>query len=139
MGYETKAFVVERYNFNKIKDNSGPEMLHTLGMVDLSKDGDVDSFFSRLRLAYTENTIEDNRSFGLWAFGYNGSGDEHVCKDKYNKPIVLIPINDAILNLEYDLKKEYYRRFDMLLQLLKATKKGFEKNINDLYVACYGH
>ena len=168
MGYETKAFVVQRYHHFVQRDVENtlenPEYLSTLGFVELFKDGSGMTNFGRLREHYTSNPIEDGRVFGLWKFGCGGidtenyhaivrSGifdndtdildelksciDEAETKDCYDHPIVLIPLDEAIEALQKDQIEEPYRRFAMLLALLKATREGFEGS--NVYVATYGH
>lgn len=174
MGYETKAFIVERYGLrgDAAGTHEKPECLHILAMTDLSKDGSDATCFGRLREQYTENPIADGRVFGLWKFGHEGMSQdihnalfesgilddepdiraeieeqlvrEDVTKDRYDCPIVLIPIQEASQALRYDIasaradKEQPYRRFIMLLALLEATMKGFP-NTEELYVACYGY
>lgn len=138
MGYEIKAFVVERYNYcsSDAGTSNEPECLHILGMVDLSTIGRL-SHFGKLRNHYFDNPIENGRVFGLWEFGHNSDDKRCISEDCYGDAIVLIPIKKAIKALKTDHRQNSSRCFLMLLELLEATIKGSPENTDGLFVACY--
>ena len=68
---------------------------------------------------------------------YTDDGNTEIFKDRYNKPLTEASITTIIEYLEnYKNSKEYYRRINPLLGLLK----GFDcSGWNNLTVLHYGH
>ena len=70
MGYETKAFIVQRYSFETGRDT---ESLNILAMVNLCKCGNVP--FEQLRQKYKANPISE-KTFSLYKFGHFNFNEE---------------------------------------------------------------
>lgn len=156
MGYETKAFVVQRYGHAA---RERPEPLQVIAMVELSNGGV--GLFEALRGKYADAPIFGH-AFSLYKFGHQGAScseqdlieksslftapgmkelliegccNEDIIADCYGCPIVLIPSMQAIKALKEELKNEPYRRFVILLALLEAATPAFD----EIFLATYGH
>ena len=161
MGYETRAFIVKRYDFSS-REVKGKKFFHgeDIAMIYLCKCGG--GKFVDLMSKYKKDPL----NIALWKFGHNGVGqkewdelqnsdlwkngwedrlteafyNEDITEDKYGSAPVSIPAKEALEALKEDNKKEPYRRYIVLIAMLESILAEFsEHEVKEMYVVTYGH
>lgn len=124
MGYESKAFVIQRHE-------CGESLVlgFEIARVDVSCAGDFKNIFT---------TPID---FEVRSMATNEVGDEIlITEDEYGKPLTYAPIREVIKWLEEEMKKDSYRRYRLLYNLLTELTTDVWSDIRDeLVVVHYGH
>lgn len=118
MGYESKLYIVEKTDCFMVNEKRYARVIATYDMCKFNAFDDI----------FQEETD---------CYIYTDDGNTEIFKDRYNKPLTEASITTIIEYLEnYKNSKEYYRRINPLLGLLK----GFDcSGWNNLTVLHYGH
>lgn len=120
MGYESKIYVVSKYN---CFEEYGKYYAERIAELDMSKCGSFYSVFAKETDCYI----------------YADDGNTPILEDKYGDPLTEATVEDVANWLEKTISSgEDYRRFKMALSLLKSfqTEQWDGKNIVVLH---YGY
>lgn len=130
MGYESRIYIVDKSithktregkTFPPITNNSGKRYAEVIASVDMCKMGDFSDIFK----------VETD------CYIYGNDGNTEIEKDCYGDPLKEAPLPDVIAYLEkYARSREYYRRINPLLSLLKGFNPS---DWNALTVLHYGY
>ena len=122
MGYESRLYVVQKFDGSSFRDD-GKCWAEVIAVFNLSKVYPVSNI---IRNKYPDT----NCYFNVF------ESDEDVVEDLYGSPLKEVPISDMIDILENAMQKEDYRRFAPCLGLLK----GFNpEEWDNLAVLHYGY
>lgn len=118
MGYESKLYVIQKYDCVKQNDKIFAEVI---AMFDLCKVNDID---------FSKYPATD-------CYIYDVDGNTKITEDMYGEPLKELTISDAIIEIERAMTKGQYRRWNPILGLLK----GFNEDEwdNGLSVLHYGY
>lgn len=130
MGYEAKLIIVQKWsNPLSLHVREGVHMGMEIARLDLPKPGS-DSNICKMAMDRQKRCREQ---WGFWG----DDGNTVIKRDCYNTPLVGIPIEDFLRELERDCAKDEYRRFHIALDMLQSIKKRFERQ--SIVVLWYGH
>ena len=140
MGYESKIFIVERYEFPKMETIPAHVSGAVVAEYDLCKMGGMDynpEFYKAFKreIDYT-----------LWLPTFDKDGNEvmgEVSEDCYGEHMKAATIPDLLSALKKCEKREHYRRLPPLIAMLEAFKKELDEWENrdsvTLEVVHYGY
>ena len=118
MGYEVMLFAVQSV--------SGDGYASVVAEIDLCKIGDGNLY--ALMLANTPKKPQ------AYVFGLDGN--RKFKKDRYDKPMPIMEVDDVIEAISKDNKREPYRRFEIALAMLRVFKDKFGEEAR---VLAFGH
>lgn len=122
MGYESRLYIVNKStSHDKI---NGKEMVY----------GEIIAIFNLSKVYAVSNEMTKYPITN--AYIYADDGNTKIIEDKYGKPLIEIPIADAIKILDYVSKTDHYRRYEPCLSLLKSFNLSEWQN---LVVLHYGY
>lgn len=131
MGYETKAYIVERGH--ELPKGDGI-YCSIIGMIDLCKMGE--SAPERVRNSYALKQESNPHN----CYVYADDGNTRILKDMYDAPTVLIPIEDFYEALKSECrKKDKYRRFILMRDTLKSIINNKAFNTEETFVLTFGY
>lgn len=107
MGYESRLYIVDEYDF-KIPSDNGKVYAQVIGMIDLCK-------------CYPIAEIFTNEANG---YIYADDGNTKIEEDMYGSPLSVASLDEVIEKLKEIVKDTDYRRAKIALGFLKAVQKS---------------
>ena len=118
MGYESRVIIAR-------KNSIYPEFAENIAELNLCKvsGGFLDLF----------NDEYDGKFFDFYGC------DAQITQDKYGKPLTYAPFDRVYEWLVRNVTREGYRRYDMLLALMREVKNGWLGDTEDFILIHYGY
>jgi len=124
MGYESKLYLCDGSDLHP-KSGNGKTWAQVIAIVDLCVCG---------RESETAELIQASHE-SKW-FVYSDDGDTPILEDPYGDPLKAVDADLLIEAMDRDNRKEYYRRFELALAMLKVCRERFGERFIVLH---FGH
>lgn len=125
MGYESRIYIVQKTNILHVLDNGTKKVwAEVIAQVNMCKCVDFSSIFSKETDCYI----------------YADDGNTQILEDKYGDALKESSIETVIDYLEHKIESgDEYRRFPMLLSMLKPFTNRNEWGDGNIVVLHYGY